>query len=293
MSSIIVQFWGARGCIPTPGSSTKIYGGNTACVEILFDDTLFICDAGSGLRLLSRDISKRNPVPSEIHLFLSHAHPAHVLGLPFFEFPYLPGHTLKIHGGNADLDVLKRLYANEGGTGFVQWNSRPIPNLVFGPLESKSEIAGVRVTSFALNHPGGSLGFVFEKEGRKIVYISDHELAIQAGDLFPDPKNETLMMRQMPNHLVDLARGADLLIMDAQHDDEGYSKLVGDGHSSCISATDFALQAEVKTLALFHHDPDSSDLDLEDRVRLCNARTSKFHVQLPIFAAREGLALKF
>src|SRR5690606_12631540 len=40
--SFSVKLWGTRGSIPTPGPSTQKYGGNTACVEIRTDSTLFI-----------------------------------------------------------------------------------------------------------------------------------------------------------------------------------------------------------------------------------------------------------
>src|SRR5437762_3259655 len=32
---MLVRFWGVRGSIPTPGSGTVYYGGNTPCVEVL------------------------------------------------------------------------------------------------------------------------------------------------------------------------------------------------------------------------------------------------------------------
>ena len=49
-----VNFWGTRGSIPTPASWTRVYGGNTPCVEIRFDEAVFICDAGSGIRELGK-----------------------------------------------------------------------------------------------------------------------------------------------------------------------------------------------------------------------------------------------
>ena len=45
---IYVTFWGVRGSIPTPGNATQRYGGNTACIEVLIQDQLFILDGGSG-----------------------------------------------------------------------------------------------------------------------------------------------------------------------------------------------------------------------------------------------------
>ena len=59
-----VKFWGTRGSIPTPASWTRVYGGNTSCVEVQFDDTVFICDAGSGIRELGKDLMTRQPRPT-------------------------------------------------------------------------------------------------------------------------------------------------------------------------------------------------------------------------------------
>ena len=35
---ILVKFWGVRGSIPSPGSDTVKYGGNTLCLEIRLPD---------------------------------------------------------------------------------------------------------------------------------------------------------------------------------------------------------------------------------------------------------------
>ena len=39
-----VKVWGARGSVPAPGPEMNRYGGNTSCVEIRIDETLFICE---------------------------------------------------------------------------------------------------------------------------------------------------------------------------------------------------------------------------------------------------------
>src|SRR5690606_1569120 len=72
-----------------------------------------------------------------------------------------------------------------------------------------------------------------------------------------------------------LARGADVLIYDAQYTPEEYRgetcpSKVGWGHSTFEAACDLAEAAGVGTLALFHHDPRRSDGDvarIEDRAR--------------------------
>ncbi|MEG3976281.1 MBL fold metallo-hydrolase, partial [Microcoleus sp. herbarium8] len=34
LTEFLVQFWGVRGSIATPGTKTIRYGGNTSCVEM-------------------------------------------------------------------------------------------------------------------------------------------------------------------------------------------------------------------------------------------------------------------
>lgn len=280
---MIVKFWGTRGVTPVPGPATQIYGGNTPCVEVRTEKAIFVCDAGSGLRLLAEDLGKRGGnLP--VHVFISHLHAAHVQGLPFLE----AGESVTVYCEAKDAAVLKGAL----GSDLLLRSGRSGALKIVELSEEAVEIQGVKVRSFVLNHPGGCRGFSFEAEGKKVVYVGDNELAIQSGDAFPDPKHQALLMRQMPRPLLQAANAASLLIMDAQFDDAGYAARKGAGHSSCVSVTDFALQAHAEQLALFHHDPASSDDELEERARRCAERAVKFGAKLTIFPAREGMALK-
>jgi len=97
--ALFVKFWGTRGSIPTPGPRTQRYGGNTSCVEIRAENTVIICDGGTGLRELGVDLLRRSEgQPLTLHLFLSHVHWDHIQGFPFFQPAYMPKHTLFIYG---------------------------------------------------------------------------------------------------------------------------------------------------------------------------------------------------
>jgi phosphoribosyl 1,2-cyclic phosphodiesterase len=82
-AGFFVKFWGTRGSIPTPGFRTRKYGGNTSCIEIRIDGTLFICDGGTGLRDLGVALGRRHHGPIVAHMFFSHPHWDHIQGFPF------------------------------------------------------------------------------------------------------------------------------------------------------------------------------------------------------------------
>ena len=99
---VFVNFWGTRGSIPTPASWTRVYGGNTSCVEVRFDDVVFICDAGSGIREMGKDMARRNPPPKTVHLLITHTHWDHIQGFPYFDPVYRPDMRIHVYGQQAD-----------------------------------------------------------------------------------------------------------------------------------------------------------------------------------------------
>jgi phosphoribosyl 1,2-cyclic phosphodiesterase len=289
-----VKFWGARGSIPTPASWTRVYGGNTSCVEVRFDDTLFVCDAGSGIRELGKDLLARQPAPKDLHLLLTHAHWDHIQGFPFFAPLYMPGMKIRVYGRQAKDHNPYHLLSGQMSSAYFPVSLRDVGSRVVADYldDGNKDIHGVLVRAFALNHPGGCLGYCLSKDGTKIVYATDHELEIQPGDVFPD-LDDSGPLRQMPEELVEVAREADLLIMDSQYDDKGYAARKSWGHSSCFSATDLAIRANVKHLALFHHDPEDTDRDVDQKVLACQQRATRHGSRMAISAAREGVELKF
>src|SRR6476620_1553967 len=80
-----LKFWGVRGSIPVPGSSTVGYGGNTSCIEVRADGEIIILDAGSGMRELGIALEQEfGSRPIKLTLLISHTHWDHIQGLPFF-----------------------------------------------------------------------------------------------------------------------------------------------------------------------------------------------------------------
>ncbi len=289
-----VTFWGTRGSIPTPGNSTRVYGGNTPCVEVRFDDTFFICDAGSGIRELGNDLLARDNRPDELHLLITHTHWDHIQGFPFFAPAYLADTRIRVYGASAGDDSRHRLLSGQMTSsyfpvGFGELRAEIIDDHL---ADGSKEVGGVQISCYPLNHPGGCFGYAFEKDGVKIVYATDNEIENRPEEVQADPKLET-QHRSVPEELVEAVRDADLLIADAQYTDEEYTSKVGWGHASCLTVTDLAIKAGAKNLALFHHDPATTDNSVDERVRLCAERARQFDSDIFIFGAREGVTLKF
>jgi len=115
---------------------------------------------------------------------------------------------------------------------------------------TKFEISGFEVTPFLLPHAGDAYAYRIERDGRSIVYASDGE---------HKPENIG------PNYpFVDFVRGADVLIFDAQYSFvETVSAKEDWGHSSNLAGIGIALLGGVKELVLFHHEPQSTDVELD------------------------------
>src|ERR1700722_4064079 len=293
--SCYVKFWGTRGSIPTPGNNTKRFGGNTPCIEIRFGDQLFICDAGSGIRELGADLLARGPGPISAHLFLTHTHWDHIQGFPFFTPAYVPGNQFYIYGRHANDEHFFKLLSGQMVSDYFPVRFADLrSNIIARHLtDGQGEIGGVKVTTLDMEHPGGCIGYSFVCNGVKIVYATDNEIDRLLPDA-PTPRNPQDSLRPIPQRLIDFAADADLLIADGQYtEDEYYPSRVGWGHASCLTALDLAVQAKAKQLAIFHHDPNRSDTDVDQLIDACRQRAARFGSSVVVHGAREGVEFKY
>jgi len=294
-----VKFWGTRGSIPTPGYLTRKYGGNTTCVEISIDDTLIICDAGTGIRELGVDLLKRGMSSVQAHLFFSHMHFDHIQGFPFFTPAYMPTSELTIYGQTNDdtrhFDLVSGQMQNDDyfPVDFKDLGSR-IVTAELGDddlVKTGHTFNGITVRSYEQMHPGGSLSYAFEKDGHKVIFSTDNEIDMVLEN--PDEvAADAYALRKVPDSFVEFCEGADLLICDGQYTDQEYPTKIGWGHPRATTCVDLALQANVKQLAITHHDPMQTDDDVDDKISACRARSHPHRPELVVFGAREGLELK-
>src|SRR4029453_1515825 len=79
------------------------FGGHTSCVEIENGGSHYVlCDLGSGARPFGQAaLARHGPASAQTyHVFMSHPHWDHIMGLPFFTPAYIPGNRLRIYGGH-------------------------------------------------------------------------------------------------------------------------------------------------------------------------------------------------
>ena len=278
-----VRFWGTRGSIPVALNGEEIrqkikrallqangrhfdseaaveqfieaeldfptrhsYGGNSACVEIIGGADYMICDMGSGLRNLGQRIMQEDgpTTPKIYNFFMSHVHWDHIMGFPFFAPAYLPGNTIRIHGGHA-LTVLEEAFHRQQSdpcfpVDFTQLQS----TVTFVHLEPGRwyDINGFRVQAKIQPHHGDSYGYRFEKEGKAVVYSTDGE--------------HKMVSETDTEAMIAFYQDADLVIFDAMYSLADMITIKEDwGHSSNIVGVDLCLRARVKHYCMFHHEP--------------------------------------
>ncbi len=304
MKSIKVKFWGVRGSIPTPGPSTLLYGGNTACVSVEFTDgPFFILDAGTGIRELGKSLLKTKR-PIHAYIFISHFHWDHIQGLPFFKPAFVPGNKFTIFGTDdttLDLDQIISFQMNP--TYFPVAIQDMRADIRFKSIKEETFfIDDVKVQTQYLNHPGYTLGFRLTYKGKSIVYISDNEPFQFNTDLNDQPlvlteidDVETLFNNFKENkdeRLINFCKETDLLIHDTQFFPEEYESKVTWGHSPYNYTVQLAIRSKVQRLILFHHDPDHDDHTIDKIQELSRKSLFEAGVHIPCDAAKEGMEIE-
>ncbi|HPH95925.1 MAG TPA: MBL fold metallo-hydrolase [Anaerolineaceae bacterium] len=278
LSEFTVQFWGVRGSYPIARRDSMGYGGNTSCVAVTVKNHLIILDAGTGIIPLGQTMVKKSFQTGQAMrytLLFSHLHHDHNQGFPFFApnfFPKTQGAIMgpAFGGSNPEEtlltmmcppyfpvrleDVSARLsfnvlrdrdtiILNDYGSHTIYHASEPLP-------QENPGVVKIRVMR-SYGHPEGVLHYRIEYAGKSMVYATDTE-GYHNGD----------------QRTIAFAKGADILIHDAQYTEEHYVGKMGGivqgyGHSTVNMACDVAHYAQVGQLVLFHHAPEYTDEQMD------------------------------
>jgi len=258
------------------------FGGHSSCVEFeTGSEQYFVCDMGSGARPFGAHVlARQSGRPALVNIFMSHMHWDHIMGFPFFGPAYVPGTRLRFFGCHSDLEHALRRQQDPP--------SFPVPfaqlaaAMEFVPLVpgETREVSGVKVTPTPQFHSGESYGFRFERDGRSFVYSTDSEHKLE-------DNRETQRM-------VAFFRGADLVIFDAMYSlAEAVSVKADWGHSSNVVGVELCQMAQVKKLALFHHEPANDDSAIH-RILMDARRLEELTRQahkLEVIAAYDGMEI--
>lgn len=278
-----IKLWGVRGSLPTPlfpedirdrartlilesiqrGCKTLSdvdqflqgkpvaqlggFGGNTSCVEVRTDRGGVIIDAGSGIRaygqeLLSGPLGKGK---GEVHIFFTHFHWDHLIGLMFFVPIFIPGNKIHFYAVQPETEhVIRTLFRKP---------NFPVPyenlgaTLIYHKLEPRLPINlfDLQLTPYQLDHPDPCWGFKIQHRNKVFSYCVDTECTRTSVEaLGPD---------------LPLYQGVDVMVFDAQYTILEAAERINWGHAAASFGLDLAMREGVKKVYFVHHDPAASD----------------------------------
>ncbi|MCK8057999.1 MULTISPECIES: MBL fold metallo-hydrolase [unclassified Fusibacter] len=236
---IRINLWGVMGSIPGASSEMVDFGSNTSCISVVDDQTVIILDAGSGI-IHSHEVTKN---ATEIHLFITHYHMDHLIGLPLWDQLYDQTKRIHIHG-----PLLNGFDVETAVRGFIHAPYFPITldkiqaSIEFHTVKERTtlDIGNFTVEGLLVGHPGGNMAYKIKNKEMTFGYITDIDLdhadSIQVVGFFD---------------------GMKLAYLDTHFTNMEYvrEKYKGWGHSSMESGVLFRDKASIGTLLLGHHAP--------------------------------------
>src|SRR5579884_2133744 len=175
-----IKFWGVRGSTPTPQLENMRYGGNTSCVEVRLNGSLYILDCGTGMRVLGKHLSEQsqaNGKPINAHVFISHFHWDHIQGIPFFTPLYENRDNYFFFHSSSRSRGLQRAIEEQMTDPYfpVDMSEMAAHRHFYDIEEGRLEFDHCTIRTMWLNHPQGCLGFRLETENGTVVYATDNE----------------------------------------------------------------------------------------------------------------------
>ena len=299
---MIIKFWGVRGSCPTPLKPEEISGkissilqrltpedlatprakekfiadlphylksttgGNTACVEVrLEDNTIIILDCGTGLRALHENLLAEGDQIRNYHIFLTHFHYDHIIGMPYFAPMYNRENRIHFYSPYSQMERIIRE--------FFRKPYHPVPFDAFGAeikfhiLDKDSTWIGpARIDWIKRNHPDGSIAYRIEEGEGVFIFSTDTEL---------EDKNFKKTRRNKS-----FFQGADLLVMDGQYDLGESIEKMSWGHTSYSMAVEFAQEFDIRRLMIYHHEPMNDDKRIDKNFKIARTYTDMLNKKL-------------
>lgn len=315
--SLRVKFYGTRGTIAVGGKQVAKYGGMTTCLRIdsqcLPSDTWLVIDAGNGIVPLTMDGLAAGV--REVNLLFTHYHTDHTIGLPISAWVHMKNVPLNLWGPLLSPGVIVRdlmtpphfpvsyeevashlrckaiehppgmVFAihPQGGMKlfrvdeFERAEKQPNAQLSFHGTSRYPIQECLIIRMQKTNHPDYTISYRFEERptDKVFVFATDHE-------------NQSVTPAAIRAHL----KNADLLVADCQYSENRYEQCAGYGHGTPTYCVRLAQEAGAKRLGLTHHDPRSTDTDVDDIVRVANAEAERIGFPGEVFACADYLEIE-
>lgn len=219
------------------------YGTATSCAEVTTSQQQIIIDGGSGIRTLSEEMVKgpAGKGKAVIHIFLTHFHWDHILGLPFFAPHFIKGNEIHYYAVQPELkDSIKIKFSKPLFP--VPFESLPA-TLHFHQLEPRKalQLNDMTITPYQLDHPDPCWGYRIESGGKVYSHCVDTE--------------GTRATRESMGPDLPLYQNVDVMFYDAQYTLPELAEKANWGHSAAQIGLDIAFRESVKNVLFAHHDP--------------------------------------
>ncbi len=295
-SGMRLKFWGVRGSLPsssTPHQNAQLarkliegffkaghktaadvskyldsfrvpdiggYGTATTCVEVQTPEAQIIIDGGSGLRNLSAHLFQGGkPSQKEFHIFLTHFHWDHLIGIPFFTPHFLPGYRINYYAVQPELEEMVKGKFRKPYFPVAFENLRAEINFVSLRPRTAISLGDINITPYLLDHPDPCWGFRMEHKNYAYAHCVDTEgTRSSAGALGPD---------------LPLYQNADLMYFDAQYTLPELAEKASWGHSAAQIGLDIAFREGIDHVIFGHHDPGAST----DQINELRKQTKEYY----------------
>lgn len=273
---LTVTFHGVRGSTPCPCDANHRYGGNTSCVALESPGRApIIFDLGTGLRQFGHTVE--DMIPFRGTALVTHIHWDHIQGLPFFVPALHPDAELDIYAPSPKGQSLADCFGQFVAPPYFPVHVNDLPGTIrFHELDAEEFVVGdAKVMARPVPHVGATNGYRVTIDDVTVVYISDHQMPADGSHAVTDG-------------VLELCADADLLIHDAQYTPDEFVRKSDWGHCTVEFAVRVAEAANVKKLALFHHDPAHDDAKVDSMLAEAKLLADP---SLEIIAASEGLTV--